>query len=243
MSTASLQEVTKSPDAVVPSGGMMRSTLLHIDVSARVERSISRDLSAKFIDTWMKARPDDKVIRRDIGKNPPGFVTEEWIAAGFTPSEKRTSAHRAVLAESDELIAELAAADIVVLGTPMYNYGMPAALKAWVDQVIRVNETFSFDLARGDWPLEPILKNKVLVGLTSSGEFGFGPGGVREHMNFLHGHVKTIAHYLGVAEHHFIHSEYQEFHDERHKKSREDAMANTIALAQTLARSTTGASS
>ena len=55
-------------------------------------------------------------------------------------------------------------------------------------------------------------------------------------MNFLHGHIKTITHYLGVAEHHFIHSEYQEFHDDRHKKSRTDAMANTIVLAQSLAR-------
>ena len=217
----------------------MRSILLHIDVSARVDRSISRDLSAKFTDTWMKARPDDTVIRRDIGQNPPGFVTEEWIAAGFTPKEQRTRAHRAALAESDELIAELAAADIVVLGTPMYNYGMPAALKAWVDQVIRVNETFSFDLARGDWPLEPILKDKVLVGLTSSGEFGFGPGGVRQHMSFLDGHIEAVAHYLGLSERHFIHVEYQEFHDERHRRSREDAVKNTIALAQTLAHSMT----
>ena len=217
----------------------MKSTLLHIDVSTRVERSISRDLSGKFIETWMNAHPDDTVILRDIGQHPPGFVTEEWIAACFTPKEQRTPAHHAALTESDELIAELAAADIVVLGTPMYNYGMPAVLKAWVDQVIRVNETFSFDLARGDWPLKPILKDKVLVGLTSSGEFGFGAGGVREHMNFLHGHIKTVAHYLGVSEHHFIHSEYQEFHDDRHRKSREDAVIKTIALAQTLTRSIT----
>ena len=215
------------------------STLLHIDVSARIKRSISRELSAKFIEIWMNVRPDDTVIRRDIGQNPPGFVTDEWIAAAFTPKEKQTTEHHTTLAESDELIAELAAADIVVLGTPMYNYGMPAALKAWVDRVIRVNETFSFDLARGDWPLEPILKDKILIGLTSSGEFGFRPGGVRAHMNFLHGHIESVAHYLGLAERHFIHVEYQEFQDERHKKSRLDAMTNTIALAQTLARSIT----
>ncbi len=217
----------------------MRSTLLHIDASARVDRSISRDLSAKFVETWVKARPGDEVIRRDIGQNPPGFVTEEWIAASFTPKEKRTRTHRVELAESDELIAELAVANIVVLGTPMYNYGMPAALKAWMDQVIRVNETFSFDLARGDWPLQPILKDKVLVGLTSRGEFGFAPGGVREHMNFLDGHIEAVAHYLGLSERHFVHVEYQEFHDERHRRSREHAVTNTIALAQTLAHSMT----
>jgi FMN-dependent NADH-azoreductase len=219
------------------------SSILHIDVSARMNRSISRELSAKFIETWAEARPGDTVIRRDIGQNPPGFVTEEWIAAAFTPKEKQTLENHTTLAESDKLIAELTAADIVVLGTPMYNYGMPAALKAWVDRVIRVNETFSFDLARGDWPLEPILKDKILIGLTSSGEFGFRPGGVRAHMNFLHGHIEAVAHYLGLAERHFIHVEYQEFQDERHKQSREEAVTNTIALAQTLARSMNGTSS
>ena len=197
------RDTTKPAAPIVPPGDMMRSTLLHIDASARVDRSISRDLSAKFVETWVKARPGDEVIRRDYGQNPPGFVTEEWIAASFTPKEKRTRTHRVELAESDELIAELAVANIVFLGTPMYNYGMPAALKAWMDQVIRVNETFSFDLARGDWPLQPILKDKVLVGLTSRGEFGFAPGGVREHMNFLDGHIEAVAHYLGLSERHF----------------------------------------
>ena len=108
------RDTTKPAAPIVPPGDMMRSTLLHIDASARVDRSISRDLSAKFVETWVKARPGDEVIRRDIGQNPPGFVTEEWIAASFTPKEKRTRTHRVELAESDELIAELAVANIVV---------------------------------------------------------------------------------------------------------------------------------
>ena len=94
MGTATLQGTSKPAAVVVPPRGMMMSTLLHIDASARVDRSISRDLSAKFVETWVKARPDDKVIRRDIGQHPPGFVTEEWIAAGFTPKEKRTHTPR-----------------------------------------------------------------------------------------------------------------------------------------------------
>jgi len=212
------------------------STLLYIDASARVDRSISRGLSAKFIDTWRAARPGDTVIRRDLAANPPGFVTEDWIGACFTPEEDRTAAQRAALEESDELIAELEAADLVVLGTPMYNYGMPAALKAWVDRVIRVGKTFSFDLARGDYPLEPILSGKVLVGLTSRGEFGFAPGAIREHMNFLDGHIEAVAHYLGLEERHFVHVEYQEFGDDRHAQSRKDGDTNTVALAETLAR-------
>lgn len=215
------------------------STLLHIDASARVEDSISRGLSATFMDAWRAARPGDTVIRRDLGTNPPGFVTEDWIAACFTPEEDRTAAQQGTLKESDELIAELEAADLVVLGTPMYNYGMPAMLKAWVDRVIRVGKTFSFDLARGDYPLEPILGGKILVGLTSRGEFGFAPGGIREHMNFLDGHIEAVAHYLGLEERYFVHVEYQEFGDDRHARSHKDGETNTDALAETLARTFT----
>lgn len=212
-------------------------SLLHIDASARIDRSISRDLSASFIETWRKRRPQDKVFRRDLGTNPPGFISQDWIAACFTPDKTRNDAQNAVLEESDSLIAELEQATLIVLGTPMYNYGLPAALKAWVDQVVRIDRTFSFDLERGDYPLEPILSGKTLVCLTSKGEFGFGQGGIREKMNHLDPHIATFAHYLGIEESHFISVEYQEFGDARHERSKADARQNTIALAETLARS------
>jgi len=214
------------------------ATILHIDVSAQnTDRSISRKLSACFLKTWLAERPSDTVIRRDIGQSPPGFVSAKWIEACFTPEAERTPELAEILKESDELIGELEVADIVVLGSPMYNYGMPAALKAWVDSVIRIGKTFSFDLARGDYPLEPILGGKTLVALTSKGEFGFSPGGIREHMNYLDGHIEAVAHYLGLADRHFVHSEYQEFADERHQRSRVDAEKATIELAKTLAES------
>src|SRR5688572_9117295 len=132
------------------------TTILHLDASARVTRSLSRDLSRRFIDAWHMQRPDDQVIRRDLTADPPPHVSEAWIAACFTPPEQRDAAMRAALAWSDAAIAELEAADLIVIGTPMYNYGMPSALKAWFDQVIRIGRSFSFDLARGDWPIEPI---------------------------------------------------------------------------------------
>jgi FMN-dependent NADH-azoreductase len=229
-----MREITEMYDGV-----LRMSTLLHIDASARFERSISRGQSAKFMDTWLGARPGDTVIRRDLAVNPPGFVTEDWIGACFTPEEDRTAAQGATLEESDELISELEAADLVVLGTPMYNYGMPAVLKAWVDRIVRVGKTFSFDLARGDYPLEPILRGKILVGLTSKGEFGFAPGAMRDHMNFLDGHIEAVAHYLGLEERYFVHVEYQEFGGDRHVRSCKDGETNAVALAETLARAFT----
>lgn len=213
------------------------TTLLHIDASAQSYRSISRHLSSQFMDTWLTERPGDTVIRRDLSKTPPGFVTGEWIAACFTPESDRTPEMHQEMKESDELIAELEAADIVVLGVPMYNYGMPAVLKAWVDRVIRIGKTFSFDRARGDYPIEPIFSGKTLVTLTSKGEFGFSAGGIREKLNYLDGHIENVAHYLGLTERHSIHSEYQEFADERHEQSRSIAEADAIALAKRLAKS------
>jgi len=210
------------------------TTLLHIDASARGSRSLSRRLSEHFVSAWLARRPLDSVIVRDVGRNPPPITTELWIGSVFTAEDERTSEQRDAIKDSDELIAELDKADIIVLGTPMYNYGMPAALKAWFDNVIRIGKTFSFDLKRGDYPLEPIMAGKTLVILSSRGEFGFGPGGVREDMNHLETHIRTCARYLGVEQSYLIAIDYQEFGDERHEQSINDAYAAVPHLVELL---------
>ncbi len=214
------------------------TTILHLDASARVTRSLSRGLSQLFVNAWLSHHPDDRIIRRDLGAEPPPYMSEAWIAACFTPPEKRDAAMQAVLAWSDQAIAELVAADLIVLGTPMYNYGMPSALKAWFDQVIRIGGTFTFDLGRGDWPLEPIMSGKRLVVLSARGEFGFAPGGVRERWNHLDPHIATCAHYVGVARSdiHTVAIEYQEFGDTRHDRSRAESEVKVLSLATELAR-------
>jgi FMN-dependent NADH-azoreductase len=214
-------------------------TILHLDASARTARSLTRRLSRLFVDAWLARRPNDRVIRRDLAADPPPHVTEAWIAAAFTPPDQRDAAMRTTLAWSDAAIAELEAAELIVMGTPMYNYAMPSALKAWFDQLIRVGRTFSFDLRRGDWPLEPIMSGKQLVVLSARGEFGFGPGGVREGRNQLDPHIATCAPLIGVAEGaiHTIAIEYQEFGDERHARSLAKAEAAAGALAADLTRS------
>jgi FMN-dependent NADH-azoreductase len=210
------------------------TTLLHIDASARGDRSLSRALSRAFVEAWLAREPAANVIARDVGRDPPPFLNEAWVAAAFTPEEARTPQQKAELALSDELIGELAAADVIVMGTPMYNYGMPAQLKSWFDKIIRIGKTFSFDLARGDFPLEPILSGKTLVVLSSRGEFGFGPGGVRADMNQLDPHIRTCSHYLGVESIHTIAIDYQEFGDARHKRSIAEAHAAVPGLVDEL---------
>ena len=212
------------------------TTLLQIDASARVTRSLSRGLTTAFAEHWQKAHPNDTWFKRDVGLNPPSAISEDWIAAAFTPIEQRIPEQVAALQESDQLLAELESADVIVIGTPMYNYGMPSALKAWIDQVIRIGRTFSFDLARGEQPIEPIQTGKILVILTASGEGGFESGGLHAAQNHLDTAIITASRLLGVSEHHVIRIEYQEFGDDRHQQSKAAAYAAIPRLVEQLSQ-------
>src|SRR3546814_11788603 len=117
---------------------------------------------------------------------PPSHVDAEWIAAAFAPPERRSDAQHARLAESDRLIAELMAADLVVIGAPMYNFGMPAPLKAWLDNIVRVGVTLGFNRARAgqpSWPILPSGTRPVILG--ARGDSGYYPAGRQEDAHFL----------------------------------------------------------
>ncbi|KZK84465.1 FMN-dependent NADH-azoreductase 1 [Pseudovibrio sp. Ad46] len=209
--------------------------LLIVDSSARETRSITRSLTKLFADNW-KQSGDEVICRRDVGLRPPHFISETWIAAAFTPPTERSDEMRRQLALSDQLIAEIKAADVIVLGAPMYNYSMPASLKAWFDLIARIGETFSFDLSRGDYPIAPLLSGKKLVVLSSRGEFGFEKEGIRFHINALDPAIAACAHYLGAAQEdiHLISADYEEFKDERWERSVAAAREKTHNLATTL---------
>lgn len=202
------------------------TNILRIDASVRstdnsvpAYNSISRALADSFIEQWKRAEPGVEITLRDVGMNPPDFISNGWIASVFTPEADRTQEQKEIVALSDTLIDELDRADILLISTPMYNYGMPAALKAWFDQIVRVNKTFTFDLTRGDFPLEPIMSGKKLVLLTSAGEFGFAEGGIREGSGHLSAHINTLRGYLGAEQIFEAAAEYQEFADQRHVAS------------------------
>lgn len=214
----------------------MPKSLLIIHSSARANRSLTRELAQIFEDNWT-ASGGGAITHRDVGLTPPKIINEGWIAAAFTDPAELTDTQREILAESDSLIEEIMSADVIALCAPMYNYSMPASLKAWFDLVARVGVTFSFDLARGDVPIEPILTGKKLVVLSSRGEFGFAPGGERAHLNGLDPAIAASAHYLGAdaRELETITIEYQEFGDNRFKDSVAAAHARAIRAASELA--------
>jgi len=115
-------------------------TLLAIEVSPRHEFSTSRKLTALFIDRWKAARPGAAVVVRDLMRTPPPFVDLAWIGGAFTPREQHSPESAAAIKVSDDLIAELKAADDIVIGTPMFNFSIPAVLKAYIDQIVRVGD-------------------------------------------------------------------------------------------------------
>jgi FMN-dependent NADH-azoreductase len=122
------------------------TTLLHLDASAR-RRSISREVSAAFAHSWRAQHPDGDYVYRDLARDPIPFIDEAWtelcdavLAEGSTDLDRiaglaRTPAQASAWNIVAPLLAELRAADVVLIGTPMYNYSIPAALKAWLDQV------------------------------------------------------------------------------------------------------------
>jgi FMN-dependent NADH-azoreductase len=121
------------------------SRLLVIETSPRGNASISRQLTRRFVDPWRAAHADGEVVLRDLADTALPHVTAPWLQAYFTPPDQQSPEMKAALRQSDELVAELLAADHLVIATPVYNYNVPAALKAWFDHIVRKGRTLGFD--------------------------------------------------------------------------------------------------
>jgi FMN-dependent NADH-azoreductase len=119
-------------------------TLLVVEASPRGEQSMSRGLTRRFVEAWTMHHPDGRVVERDLMKTDLPFVTLPWLGAYFTPAERHTPQMKELLRLSDELVAEILAADDIAIGTPVYNYNVPAVLKAYIDHIVRKGKTLGF---------------------------------------------------------------------------------------------------
>lgn len=228
----------------------LMTTLLHIDASARPERSDlqahgshTRRLSARFVERWCAARPGDAIVRRDVGLYPPAPVSGDWIHAAFTPPARREPWMHEALAASDALVNELIVADLIVAGVPMYNFSVPAAFKAYIDQVVRVGRTFGFDRSREGAPYWPMLdeRPRQLVILSSRGDFGYADR--LQSMNHVEASVRSAFGYIGITEVHALAVEYDEFGGDRLLGSLAQAQENVDALVERLLQALHPASS
>ncbi len=117
--------------------------ILEVSASGRRNGSITRELSTDLIAALGDRFGSVQLTRRDLLHGVP-FVDEAWIEANFTPDESRTQMHKDTLAYSDELVNELKDADVLLIGAPIYNFSIPAALKAWIDMIARARSTFRY---------------------------------------------------------------------------------------------------
>lgn len=133
-------------------------------------------------------------------------------------------------------MAELLAADLLVIGAPMYNFGLPSQLKAWIDNIVRVGVTFGFDRSRDGEPYWPMLpRGKRLVILSARGDYGYDPGGRLAAMNLVESSLQVPLDYVGLTDSHAIAIEYDEFADERLAASIATAEQATDELVNELA--------
>ena len=163
--------------------------VLRIDASGRQNGSSSRALLDDLVSA-LESRYDLSVTRRDLAAGIP-HVDDAWIGANFTPPEERTDEQRATLALSDALVAELAEADTLAIGVPIYNFGVPAALKAWVDMIARARLTFRYtdDGPRG------LMQGKKAYLVVASGGVGVG-----SQVDFATPYMRQALAFVGISD-------------------------------------------
>jgi len=167
----------------------MTQQILRIDASMRKNGSYSRTLSDRLI-AQLKRQTPSNVKQRDLADGIP-FINEAWIESNFTDVSERTAEQSAVLSCSDALINEVKTADILVIGLPIYNFNVPAAFKAWIDQIARAKVTFRY----GENGPEGLLENKKAYVILSSGGTQLGSD-----IDFVSNYIHHVLAFIGITD-------------------------------------------
>lgn len=166
------------------------TTILHLNSSGRRNGSASRQLSAALVEKLIAQNPGARVIERDAATDAE-FLDEDWVVANFTQAEERSTQQGARLQYSQTLVEEVQVADIIVIGTPVYNFSISGALKAWIDQICRPGLTFR---AEPDGFVGLLENKKVFLVVTSGGTEVNGP------IDFATGYMLHILGFLGITD-------------------------------------------
>jgi FMN-dependent NADH-azoreductase len=173
------------------------ATLLKINTSLLATGNANR-LADAFVAQWCEQHPEDRVIIRDLTHRPIPHLDETTLTGFFTPAEQRTPEQQAAVRLSNELVAELQAADVVVLGVPMYNFGIPSTLKAWVDHVARAGITFKYT---ENGPLGLVQGKQVFVLAARGGVHRDTPRDTQT------AYLRNVLEFLGMTDVRFVYAE------------------------------------
>jgi FMN-dependent NADH-azoreductase len=170
------------------------STLLQID-SSPLDSSISRELTAAYVEAWKASNPTGTVTSRNLAAEEIKAIDQSWIFAAYTPEENQTPEQKQLLAKSERYIAELHAADELVIGAGMHNFGIPVSLKLWIDLISRRGKTFSYG-ANGP---EGLLKGKKATILISTGGV-YSSDSPMAAMDFVEPYLRAVFGFLGITD-------------------------------------------
>lgn len=182
--------------------------LLQVDSSAR-KHSMSRAITAGFAEVWKRAYPHGEVIHRDLSTGLIPHVTDEFVGAMYTPKDQRTPMQHMELGLSDKLISELREADVILIGSPMYNFSISAPLKGWIDMVARNGETVDYSQR----PPKGLLHGKKVIVVTSRGG-SYAPGTPTASFDFQEPYLRHVLNLMGLTDITFIHVDRQNHGEE-----------------------------
>jgi FMN-dependent NADH-azoreductase len=169
-------------------------TLLQID-SSPLDSSISRELTATYVEAWKTANPTGTVTSRNLLTEDIKPVDQSWVFAAYTPEENQSPEQKQLLAQSERYIAELQSADELVIGAGMHNFGIPSSLKLWIDQIARRGKTFAYG-ANGP---EGLLKGKKATILISTGGV-YSADSPAAAMDFVEPYLRAVFGFLGIKD-------------------------------------------
>ena len=167
-------------------------TLLALSSSPRGPHSTSRRLTADFVTKWTARHPGGRVVARDVSAPALPFVDLPWIGGAYTPAETHSPEVAAAIKVSDDLVAELKAADHIVLGVPMYNFSIPASLKAYIDHVVRIGVTVGTDY-------QGLVTGKRMAAILTSGG-DYSPGTPTEGYNVASSYLRQVFGFMGITD-------------------------------------------
>lgn len=168
------------------------ASLLKIDVSPRGDWSVSRRLGADWLKRWQEKNPGATLVTRDLTAQPLPFVDLPWIVGAYSAPDQHTPENKASLKPSDETIAELLAAEEVLITTPLYNFNLPAAFMAWIDHIVRIGKTFSSSY-------EGLAKGRKVTVIIAAGA-NYSEGAPLHGVDFVTNYLKFIFGFIGITD-------------------------------------------
>ncbi|MBU2902030.1 FMN-dependent NADH-azoreductase [Maribacter dokdonensis] len=196
--------------------------VLIINASVRNAKSHSRRLTQLFVENWKNKNPKDMFSYREVGLKDIPPINEKWISSAFIKPDERTKENQSGVQFSDELIKEFKMHNVYVLGTPMYNWSIPSGLKSYIDQLMRINETWKFRSGQPDGDYVGLLENKKMFILSSRGDTGYGKNEKNEHMNYQTTYLKFVFGIMGIDDISIFSLDNEEFGGEIFEKSKRD---------------------